>query len=87
MPSPSNQWGNHAPPKSLRRLGDGDYLVGSHFTVADAYFVTMLNWYAFIGVDLKKWPKIAAYQAKHLARPAVAQAMVVEMAERKRRAA
>jgi glutathione S-transferase len=70
-----------------KRLGDRDTLVGSHFTVADAYFVTMLNWYAFVGVDLKKWPKIAAYQAKHLARPAVAQAMAVEMAERKRRAA
>ena len=70
-----------------KRLGDRDTLVGSHFTVADAYFVTMLNWYAFVGVDLKKWPKIASYQAKHLARPAVAQAMAVEMAERKRRAA
>jgi glutathione S-transferase len=70
-----------------RRLGEGDTLVGSHFTVADAYFVTMLNWYAFVGVDLEKWPKIAAYRARHLARPAVAQAMAVEMAERKRRAA
>jgi len=70
-----------------KRLGDRDTLVGSHFTVADAYFVTMLNWYAFVGVDLKKWPKIASYQAEHLARPAVAQAMAVEMAERKRRAA
>ncbi|MGE4076128.1 MAG: glutathione binding-like protein [Reyranella sp.] len=70
-----------------RRLSDGEYLVGARFTVADAYFVTMLNWYAFVGVDLKKWPKIAAYQARHLARPAVAQAMAVEMAERKRRAA
>ncbi|MGD9881727.1 MAG: glutathione binding-like protein [Reyranella sp.] len=70
-----------------RRLGDGEYLVGARFTVADAYFVTMLNWYAFVGIDLKKWPKIAAYQARHLARPAVAQAMAVEMAERKRRAA
>ncbi len=64
-----------------------EYLVGGKFTVADAYFVTLLNWFAFVGVDLKKWPTIAAYHQKHLQRPAVAQAMGVEMAERKRRAA
>ena len=62
-------------------------LVGDSFTVADAYLVTMLNWFAFVGVDLKKWPTIQAYYQTHLARPAVAQAMGVEMAERKRRAA
>ena len=38
-------------------------------------------------LDLKKWPTIAAYHQEHLQRPAVAQAMGIEMAERKRRAA
>jgi glutathione S-transferase len=70
-----------------QRLGSGEYLVGNKFTVADAYLVTLLNWFVFLNVDLKKWPTVAAYHAKHLARPAVAQAMGVEMAERKRRAA
>jgi glutathione S-transferase len=70
-----------------RRLGSGEFLVGSKFTVADAYLVTLLNWFVFLNVDLEKWPTIAAYHARHLARPAVAQAMGVEMAERKRRAA
>ena len=55
--------------------------------MADAYLVTLLNWFVFLQVDLKKWPTIAAYHARHLARPAVAQAMGVEMAERRRRAA
>ena len=70
-----------------RRLGTRQTLVGDSFTVADAYLVTLLNWFGFVGVDLKKWPTIQAYHRTHLARPAVAQAMGVELAERKRRAA
>jgi glutathione S-transferase len=71
----------------VRRLDGRDTLVGTSFTVADAYLVTMLNWFAFIGTDLKKWPSLAAYHQKHLKRPSVAQAMGVEMEERKRRLA
>ena len=70
-----------------KRLGSGEYLVGNKFTVADAYLVTLLNWFVFLKVDLTKWPTIAAYHQRHLAAPAVAQAMGVEMAERQRRAA
>lgn len=70
-----------------RRLGKSSYLVGEKFTVADAYLVTLLNWFGFVGCDLKKWPTIGAYHQKYLQRPAVAQAMGVEMEERKRRAA
>ena len=70
-----------------KRLGDRETLVGSGFTVADAYLVTLLNWFAFVGCDLKKWPAISAYHQKHLKRPSVAQAMSVEMAERQRRLA
>lgn len=70
-----------------RLLGERETLVGNHFTVADAYLVTLLDWFSFVGVDLKKWPTIQAYHQRHLARPAVAKAMGVEMAERQRRAA
>lgn len=70
-----------------KRLGGRDYLVGDRFTVADAYLVTLLNWFSFVGCDLKKWPTLAAYHQKQLARPAVAKAMGIEMEERKRRAA
>lgn len=70
-----------------KRLGDRAYLVGGTFTVADAYLVTLLNWFVFLNVDFEKWPTIKAYHQKHLQRPSVAQAMGVEMAERKRRAA
>ncbi|MCA0248683.1 MAG: glutathione S-transferase C-terminal domain-containing protein [Proteobacteria bacterium] len=70
-----------------KKLGDRDALVGTSFTVADAYLVTLLNWFGFVGVDLKKWPTINAYYQKHLQRPSVAHAVGIEMAERKRRAA
>lgn len=70
-----------------KRLDGRDTLVGAQFTVADAYLVTLLNWFGFVGCDLDRWPTLQAYHRKHLARPAVAQALAVEMAERKRRAA
>lgn len=71
----------------VRRLGQRDHLVGESFTIADAYLVAMLNWCPFVGIDLGAWPKLAAYQKLHLARPAVAKAIAEEMAERARRAA
>lgn len=70
-----------------KRLGGRDTLVGTQFTVADAYLVTMLNWFVFLKVDLGKWPALNAYHQKHLKRPAVAQAMGLEMEERQRRLA
>jgi glutathione S-transferase len=78
-------------PKALdmlvRRLGGRNHLVGEHFTVADAYCLTLLNWYRHVGVDLRQWPEIAAYHKLHLSRPAVAKAMAEEMGEFQRRAA
>ena len=70
-----------------KRLEGRSHLVGGTFTVADAYLVTLINWFVFVGCDLKKWPALAAYHAEHLKRPSVAKAMGIEMAERKRRAA
>jgi glutathione S-transferase len=70
-----------------KRLDGREVLVGDRFTVADAYLVTMLNWFAFIGTDLATWPVLQAYHQEHLKRPAVAWAMGVEMEERKRRLA
>lgn len=70
-----------------KRLGDREVLVGDHFTVADAYFVTLLNWFRYLGCELRNWPTIDAYHQRHLARPSVKQAMATEMAERQKRAA
>ncbi len=70
-----------------KRLGDREFLVGDSFTVADAYLVTLMNWFRFVGSDFRRWPSLDAYYQRHLERPAVKKAMAEEMAERQRRAA
>lgn len=60
-------------------FGDGrDYALGKSFTVADAYLFTLLNWTGFVGIDLKAWPKLAAFQGRIAQRPAVQEALVAE---------
>lgn len=56
-----------------------DYLL-DRFSVADAYLVTVLNWSAAAGVDLAKWPAVAAYYRRMLKRPSVARAVAEERA-------
>jgi glutathione S-transferase len=75
----------YAHEKAERRFGylnghlDGrDYLL-DHFTVADAYLVTVLNWARFVALDLAKWPAIKAYLDRMLKRPNVAKALAEEM--------
>ncbi len=60
-------------------FGDGrDFAQGAAFTVADAYLFTLLNWTGFVGIDLKAWPRLAAFQARVAVRPAVHEALVAE---------
>jgi glutathione S-transferase len=55
-----------------------DYLMGKQFTVADGYLYTILRWTGFVGIDLAKWPVLAAYEARVAARPKVQEALVAE---------
>ncbi len=55
-----------------------DYLLGNRFTVADGYLFVMLNWTDHVGIDLKRWPVLAAYRARIAARPKVREAMSAE---------
>ena len=55
-----------------------DYLMGQQFTVADAYLYTVLRWTGFVGMDLAKWPVLAAYEARVAARPKVQEALAAE---------
>ena len=51
-----------------------------HFTVADAYLVTVINWtMATPPVELAKWPAVKAYYERMRARPHVASAMAEEL--------
>lgn len=65
-----------------RHLQDRQFLLGEIFTVADAYLVTTLNWAAPAGVDLARWPVLAAYRERLCARPAVGRALSEELALR-----
>ena len=60
-------------------LADGrDYLVGSEFSVADAYLFVVANWAHPTGIGLERWPAVAAHGDRIAARPAVQAAMKAE---------
>jgi glutathione S-transferase len=55
-----------------------DYLL-DHFSVADAYLVTVINWtMATPPVELAKWPAVKAYYERLRARPSIARAIAEE---------
>jgi glutathione S-transferase len=56
-------------------LGKKPYLLGEHFTVADAYLFTVLRWTGPTGIDLGKWPVLGAFQARVAERPKVQAAL------------
>jgi len=61
-----------------KQLGGRDYLLGSTFTAADAYLFTVLSWSKHVGIDLGKWPVVAAYLARVGQRPQVREALRAE---------
>ena len=55
-----------------------DYLL-DHFSVADAYLVTVINWtMATPPVELAKWPVVKAYYERLRTRPSIAKAIAEE---------
>jgi glutathione S-transferase len=76
---------NYVLEKNLSRLDYlENYLKGreyllDHFSVADAYLVTVINWtMATPPVELAKWPAVKAYYERMRARPSVAKAIAEE---------
>ncbi len=61
-------------------LAKQDFLMGAHFSVADAYLYTVLRWSAHFKIDLNAWPALAKYFARVDARPAVKVALDAEAA-------
>ena len=59
-------------------LADRDWLVGSGFTVADAYAFVILNWVPMVGMSFAAYPHIAAYMERMRARPQVRAALDAE---------
>jgi glutathione S-transferase len=60
------------------QLADKPFLMGDHFTVADAYFFVVMNWSKIVGFDLAPFPNIKEYLARIAVRPAVQAAMKAE---------
>ena len=75
----------HVLSKNLSRLDYLDnYLKGrefllDHFSVADAYLVTIINWtMATPPIELSKWPAVKAYHERLRTRPSIARAVAEE---------
>ena len=59
-------------------LAGKDYLMGEHFSVADAYLFTVTGWPQHVGLDISGLRHLAAYRERIAARPAVQAAMKAE---------
>ena len=60
------------------QMGDKAFVMGDKFTVADAYLFTVLGWCGKVGIELGKWPALAAYVARVSHRPKVQEALKAE---------
>jgi len=59
-------------------LASRPHLLGSGFTVADAYLFTVLGWMKGFAIDLAHWPAIARYMQRIGARASVQAALARE---------
>jgi glutathione S-transferase len=66
-----------------KQIAGKDYLMGEHFTVADAYLFTVTNWAKPTGVDLEPYPQVKAWHARVGERPAVKEALAAEAEAKK----
>ncbi|MFO0762225.1 MAG: glutathione transferase GstA [Byssovorax sp.] len=65
------------------KLDGKAFLMGDHFTVADAYLFTVISWGKYTGLPLDRWPVLAAYHARIKDRQTVKDAMAAEKAASK----
>ena len=49
----------------------GDYLTGEAMSIADPYLFAMLGWTGNVGIDLARWPRLAAFRQRMEARESV----------------
>ena len=59
-------------------LAGQPYLLGEHFSVADAYLYTVLSWCRYIKIDLATWPTLKDYHDRIASRPSVVAARKAE---------
>ncbi|WP_295530566.1 glutathione transferase GstA [uncultured Pseudacidovorax sp.] len=60
------------------QLEGKEYLMGEHFSVADGYLFTTVNWAKPMNIDLSAYKHLLAWHARVGARPAVQEALKAE---------
>jgi glutathione S-transferase len=62
-----------------KQFADGRaYLLGDHFSVADAYLFVVARWTGPTGIGLARWPRLSAFVERVHQRPSVVAAMAAE---------
>lgn len=61
-----------------QRLVRNSYLLGSQFSVADAYAFTVVNWCSMVKIDLAPYPNVQRFIARVQDRPKVQEALKAE---------
>lgn len=62
-------------------LRDRPYIMGEHFTIADAYLFTVMSWHERFNIDLSRWSRLRDYLARIGARPSVQAARKMEASQ------
>jgi glutathione S-transferase len=61
-----------------KQLAAKEYVMGDHFTVADAYLFVVTRWAKPMSLDISAFKNLSAHNARVEARPAVQEALKVE---------
>jgi glutathione S-transferase len=56
----------------------GPWVTGDDYTICDPYLFTLAGWLAGLGVDIARFPKVAAHHARMRERPAVQRVLAVQ---------
>jgi glutathione S-transferase len=64
-------------------LDKQDYLLGSRFTVADAYLFVVTRWAAHFDIDVDRWPALARFMERVAARASAITALQTESEAKK----
>ena len=61
-----------------RKLLNGPWVMGEHYTICDPYLFTIGTWIEGDGVDTAQLPRVMQHRKRMLARPAVQRAVAAE---------
>jgi glutathione S-transferase len=64
-------------------LDKQDYLLGSRFTVADAYLFVVTRWAKHFDIDVDRWPALASFMERVAARASAITALQTELLAKK----